>query len=204
MILSRAKEDFSNVLSKSSIERLAEADSYELVHEVQEFFADYSPLLPYLFSLNHIPSSSAPLHGSTLTSWDAEALKRSVHGIAAVLLSLKKKPVIRYERMSIMARKLGSEIKVCCIFAPHYRCFLISVAQKFTEDHASLFDFRPTQTTPLLIILDRLNDPVTPLLSQWTYQAMVHELLGIVNGRVDLSTVPDVQKDLRVSTLPLA
>ena len=82
-----------------------------------------------------------------------------------------------------MARKLGSEIK------------------KFTEDHVSLFDFRPTQTAPLLIILDRLNDPVTPLLSQWTYQAMVHELLGIVNGRVDLSTVPDVQKDLREITL---
>ena len=31
---------------------------------------------------------------------------------------------------------------------------------------------------------DRRNDPVTPLLSQWTYQAMVHELCGITNGRV--------------------
>jgi Sec1 family len=110
--LSRAKEDFSNVLSKSSIEQLAEADSYELVREIQEFFADYSPLLPYLFSLNHIPSPNAPLYGPSSTSWDPEALKRSVHGISAVLLSLKKKPVIRYERMSVMARKLGSEIKV--------------------------------------------------------------------------------------------
>ena len=43
-----------------------------------------------------------------------------------------------------------------------------------------------------------MNDPVTPLLSQWTYQAMVHELLGIVNGRVDLSMVPDISKELRV------
>jgi hypothetical protein len=34
--------------------------------------------------------------------------------------------------------------------------------------------------------LDRRNDPVTPLLSQWTYQAMVHELCGITNGRVKL------------------
>lgn len=31
---------------------------------------------------------------------------------------------------------------------------------------------------------DRRNDPLTPLLSQWTYQAMVHELIGITNGRV--------------------
>ena len=34
------------------------------------------------------------------------------------------------------------------------------------------------------MILDRLDDPVTPLLSQWTYQAMIHELIGIKNNRV--------------------
>jgi hypothetical protein len=51
----------------------------------------------------------------------------------------------------------------------------------------------------LLLILDRRNDPVTPLLSQWTYQAMVHELLGISNGRVDLSKVPDIRPELSVS-----
>ena len=52
---------------------------------------------------------------------------------------------------------------------------------------------------PLLLILDRRNDPVTPLLSQWTYQAMVHELIGIQNGRVDLSQVPGIRPELRVS-----
>lgn len=39
--------------------------------------------------------------------------------------------------------------------------------------------------------MDRRNDPVTPILSQWTYQAMIHELLGIDNGRVDLSHLKD-------------
>lgn len=51
---------------------------------------------------------------------------------------------------------------------------------------------------PLLLILDRRNDPITPLLSQWTYQAMVHELLGIHNGRVNLSMVPDIRPELSV------
>lgn len=37
-------------------------------------------------------------------------------------------------------------------------------------------------------MIDRRNDPVTPLLSQWTYQAMVHELVGIQNGRVKIET----------------
>jgi len=41
-------------------------------------------------------------------------------------------------------------------------------------------------------VLDRKDDPVTPLLSQWTYQAMVHELLGLNNNRVVLKGAPNV------------
>lgn len=81
-----------------------------------------------------------------------------------------------------MAKKLGSEI------AYHM------------NENQDLWDFRKTATTPLLLILDRRNDPVTPLLSQWTYQAMVHELLGITNGRVSLEDAPDVREELRVSS----
>jgi hypothetical protein len=35
-----------------------------------------------------------------------------VRGLIAVMLSLKKKPVIRYEKMSGMARKLAVELQV--------------------------------------------------------------------------------------------
>lgn len=170
---------FSNILTKTAIERLAEADEFEVVREVQEYFADYAPLLPSLFSLNHTTS----IYGSTPNSWNPDALTRHVQGLTAVLLSLKKKPVIRYEKMSGMGKKLATEV------------------QHRIQNEESLFDFRLTQVPPLLLILDRRNDPVTPLLSQWTYQAMVHELLGIHNGRVDLSRVPDVTKDLTEITL---
>ena len=64
-------------------------------------------------------------------------------------------------------------------------------------NEAQLFDFRLTLVPPLLI-LDRRNDPVTPMLSQWTYQAMVHELLRIRNGRVDMSRVSDIRPELSV------
>jgi vacuolar protein sorting-associated protein 45 len=66
------------------------------------------------------------------------------------------------------------------------------------QQEGQLFDFRKTDTPPVLLILDRRNDPVTPLLSQWTYQAMVHGMIGIQNGRVDLSNVPDIKKELKV------
>jgi hypothetical protein len=77
--------------------------------------------------------------------------------------------------------------------------FIDHTPQHRIQSESTLFDFRLTQVPPLLLILDRRNDPVTPLLSQWTYQAMVHELLGIQNGRVDLSLVPDIRAELSVS-----
>lgn len=44
--------DFSNVVSKSDVKLLAEADEHEVVREVQELYADYQALSPHLFSLN--------------------------------------------------------------------------------------------------------------------------------------------------------
>ena len=72
----------------------------------------YAPLLPSLFSLNHYPTATSPLWGFTPNSWNKAALERAVQGITAVLLSLKKKPVIRYEHMSSLAKKLGAEVLV--------------------------------------------------------------------------------------------
>ena len=43
-----------------------------------------------------------------------------MQGLVAVMLSLKKKPVIRYEKMSSMARKLAIELQVQ-IFCVLYR-----------------------------------------------------------------------------------
>uniref|UniRef100_A0A8C9LPI4 Vacuolar protein sorting-associated protein 45 n=1 Tax=Piliocolobus tephrosceles TaxID=591936 RepID=A0A8C9LPI4_9PRIM len=39
-----------------------------------------------------------------------------------------------------------------------------------------------------LIVIDRREDPVTPLLTQWTYQAMLHELVGINNNTINLNS----------------
>jgi len=69
------------------------------------------------------------------------------------------------------------------------------LTQKIREEN-TLFHFQGN-SMPLLLILDRRDDPVTPLLSQWTYQAMVHELLGLTNNRVDMSKVPSIRKELR-------
>lgn len=79
---------------------------------LKEYFADFAPVLPSLFSFNHFPTNTQPLYGSSPNSWDPKALDCSVQGIIAVLLSLRKKPVIRYEKSSAMGKKLGIEIQV--------------------------------------------------------------------------------------------
>uniref|UniRef100_A0AAQ4QZX2 Vacuolar protein sorting-associated protein 45 n=1 Tax=Gasterosteus aculeatus aculeatus TaxID=481459 RepID=A0AAQ4QZX2_GASAC len=117
---------FSNVISKSEIKALAEADEQEVVAEVQEFYGDFIAVNPHLFSLN-----------------------------------------------------------------------LQGVARQIITKEYELFDFRKTEVPPLLLILDRSDDAITPLLNQWTYQAMVHELLGLNNNRIDLSRVPGISKDLK-------
>lgn len=160
----------------------------------QEYFCDFAPLTSSHFSLNILPTPlhpSAtqrvmPLYGSTPSTFSAHspALSRHLEGLTALLLSLKKRPIVRFERMSGMARALG-EALVGSMNAP-------------AHGGESLWDFRKTATAPLLLILDRRNDPVTPLLTQWTYQAMVHELLGITNGRVSLGDAPDVRDDMKV------
>lgn len=40
------------------------------------------------------------------------------------------------------------------------------------QQESGLFDFRRTEVSPLLLIVDRRDDPVTPLLNQWTYQVI--------------------------------
>ncbi|OBT87116.1 hypothetical protein VE02_02261 [Pseudogymnoascus sp. 03VT05] len=168
---------FSNVVKKSSLERLAEADDHEVVKAVQEHFADYIVINPDLFTLDlTIPKR---IWSGSPDMWNADALQRSTDGLVGLLLSLKKKPLIRYEKNSLLAKKLATEVR-----------YLVSQEEQ-------LFDFRKVDTPPILLILDRRDDPITPLLSQWTYQAMVHELLGINNGRVDLHSVPDIRPELK-------
>ncbi|KAM3550417.1 hypothetical protein MY1884_008261 [Beauveria asiatica] len=169
---------FTNVAKKSSLERLAEADDHEIVKVVQEHFADYVVVNPDFFSFE-IMLPRWRIFAASPDTWNPESLQRCAEGLVAVLLSLKKKPLIRFSKSSLMAKKLASEVR-----------YLMSQEEQ-------LFDFRKVDTPPILLVLDRREDPVTPLLTQWTYQAMVNHLLGIQNGRVNLKDVPDIQPELR-------
>lgn len=48
--------DFTNFVEMSDIKCLAEADEFECVRVIQEFYADYLAMNPHLYSLN-IPNT---------------------------------------------------------------------------------------------------------------------------------------------------
>ena len=156
-----------------ALKEMAKADERELVKEVKEFYADFLAVSNNVFTFNITPAVA----GSGI--WADGSLVRVTGGVSSVLLALKRKPVIRYVSGSQPAEQLAHEVA------------------RVYQNHNRQFVFRQPDNPPLLLILDRHNDPVTPLLNQWTYQAMIHELLGLKNNRVDLSDAPGVSQDLK-------
>jgi len=98
---------FNNIARTVYIERLAEADQQAVVIQVQEYFADYIAVNPDVFSLQ-----MTGIIGDHLQSWDSSKFDRSTEALISALLSLKKKPLIRYEKNSDMAKRLANELNV--------------------------------------------------------------------------------------------
>lgn len=164
---------FTNVVRKSQLERLAEADDHEVVTRVQEMFLDWKKINSDLFSCG----VSDPWH--SLSTWQADSLETAVSSVFALLGSLKLgHPSIRCEANSVVGRKFASQLDA-----------------HLNQHEATLP--KSASRNSILLVLDRLNDPVTPLISHWTYQAMVDEILGIVNNRVDLSRAAEVPESHR-------
>ncbi|KAK9069484.1 hypothetical protein SSX86_011388 [Deinandra increscens subsp. villosa] len=169
---------FSNMLNTTQLHILADSDEHEVVQQVQEFFADFVAIDPYHFTLNtpsnHMYMLPAVIDPPNLQNY----CDRIVDGLAAIFLAFKRRPVIRYSRTSDIAKRIAHE-----------------ASKLMYQQESGLFDFRRTEISPLLLIIDRRDDPVTPLLNQWTYQAMVHELIGIKDNKVDLGNVGKFSKD---------
>ncbi|KAL6731674.1 hypothetical protein Aduo_002513 [Ancylostoma duodenale] len=161
---------FSNIVSKTDLKMLAEADEHETVREVHEFFVDGIALSPPLFSINlkEVYDRSFNLTPS--------AFLRIKQALVALLLNQKKKPLIRYQRSSEDCKRLADDLN------------------QVVRREEGLFDNAKRDT--VLLIIDRSEDPVTPLLNQWTYEAMVHELITINNNRVAVDNQSMVLSEL--------
>jgi vacuolar protein sorting-associated protein 45 len=168
---------FTNVVPHDLLVTLGKADEKEVVKQIHELYADYLPINEDLY---HLGLSSGIVAAAKVNTALGKIglVEQHTKGIMSFLLSMKRRPSdIRYQSKSLICRKVAEKIQ-----------------QHLHRD--DLFHFRQA-AEPLLLILDRRDDPITPLLTQWTYQAMVHELLGLKDNRVCLSGAPGVSPDMQ-------
>lgn len=155
---------FSNTVKPEFLRSIAASDHCEVVRQVQELYGDYFAINSDLFTLR-LPFTRS-LHDEPLLERDRANFARIVDGLCSVFLALQITPSVRYMNGSGLCKNIASAL---------------------VRKLESLEDLSHSDGDAVLLVFDRKEDPVTPLLQQWTYQAMVHELIGIENNRVDLS-----------------
>lgn len=182
---------FSNIVPNDLLQQLADADEQGLVKQVTEVYADMYAVNAELFTLN---ISNSLLHSLPRSRWskaEEGSYYRQLEGLVAALLAFKKKPAIRYQGSSNLCSNLAREVG------------------NVMDREKELFQFAGAgggsgtgsggDPGCLLLIVDRRDDPVTPMLTNWTYQAMVHEMFNIRNNRVSVKDKDGKAEDLVLS-----
>ena len=175
--------------SDEHVKQLALADEFELVRHVGEYYADYVAVSPELFSLN--------VSCGGRDSWDAAWREQVVSGLLSTLLSLRAQPVVRHCARSETTRKLAVEIERRIRAGEDDTRWVGVHWEAFAEQalQAQMALGRNGGTAPVaggvgggaaadgiggdtvLLIVDRADDPVTPIVHQWTYQAMIYDMI---------------------------
>ena len=171
---------FTNTVSDLMLQELAEADTEEAIAGIHELYGDFIAADPQMFLAPCERNWACLVPPSWQPAGAHEVEDRSISALASVVLSMKRKPLIRYQSNSEHCRRIAEGLH--------------SLAYR---QEGELFDFgaRGVEHPPVVLVVDRLDDPVTPLLSQWTYQAMLHELLGMEDSAVDLKAAGVVTKE---------
>ena len=150
---------FTNIINRDKISFLASKDKKDKVVSLQEVYLDFSPLGKRLFSSN-LPNIVAERNQNS---------SRIVESLFSAICCLRAIPVIRYDGNSNIAESTAKQLD--------------KIAKATIQSLRS-----PRDQIVNVLILDRRNDPVTPLLHYIHYYALAHDLLGIDNNII---TLPD-------------
>lgn len=113
-----------------------------------------------------IDSTKITRNPMTISQWENADFVRATEGIVAMALASSRRPQIRYRSSSRVCSRLASEL-----------------GSRARNLQHRFFDL-PSKDS-VILILDRFDDPITPLITSWTYQAICHEILGIHSGIVE-------------------
>lgn len=169
--------NFTNVVGEDYIKSLAYADEYAAIKAVNEIYLDYFILNNQLFHLN----VDVNLMLKNLNLWksvDHMMAQRIADGITSICLSLRMYPVIKHVKNNEYSNLIANKVL------------------NFLQDNSDLIHRNcGNQPNGLLFIYDRKEDPITPLLTQWTYQSMIHEVFTISQNIVEVKNEKLVLSD---------
>ncbi|KAL2153262.1 hypothetical protein VTH82DRAFT_4417 [Thermothelomyces myriococcoides] len=140
---------------------------------------DFYPRESHLVTFRD-PSSFLILYNPTCNDLVAQHLRTLASKIASVCITLREFPKIRYYQPPAHATH---EARVLCM---HLARFVQQALEAYRESDRN---FPPHSQRPqsVLLVTDRSMDLMAPLLHEFTYQAMVHDVLPIweqENGKV--------------------
>lgn len=172
----RAHLNFVTKLDRSLMEEFAklvvQTGSLDVISSVHDQYLDYVCLERHLFSL-HKPNSYVTYNGSGATEQSIEsAMTEIAYGLFSVVATLGQIPVIRCPKggaPEMVARKLN----------------------KMIAEHPTLLRNKGGHVRPLLVILDRNADLITPFQHTSTYQALIDDVLTHKANRVEFVITQD-------------
>ncbi|WVO15558.1 hypothetical protein L204_103218 [Cryptococcus depauperatus] len=193
---------FTSALPRSLLEELASlilandptGQTGQLITSVTDQFLDFVVPSPNLFSLlprRELKENAGKIKDEWAEGKDSyiilndpratelaieEEVERIAKGLFSVIITMNMTPIIRCPRgnaAEMVARRLDSKL----------RDQIASSSSRGARDYSS-----DSLQRPLLAILDRNIDLVPMLSHSWTYQALIHDVLGMSLNRVTVPT----------------
>jgi len=161
---------FTAALTDKLFQKLKRNNVSKHIKNLKELFVDFMAFESRVFNFD-IPQSFNTFYSPLKTSEITHEVENVARKLVSLLATLGDKPIIRYydpngDRRTIAARvafQLENELENLCNMDP-------SFPPKTNYE----------QTT--LIVVDRTIDTSGPLIHEFTYQAMVNDLVGLENG----------------------
>ena len=158
---------FLSDISDDIIRKIAECDIFFFVKNIRRvYFNYYAPNNEFAHSNQ---TNSGQLVSKKLSQWESNDLNQLQiieETIISSMCSLRQIPVIRYLQNSDISLQIGDRV------SSKLKNIGISYPTDFERGKS------------LLLIMERREDPITPLLFHWSYQSMLHEIFGINANKI--------------------
>ncbi|KAJ2085656.1 syntaxin binding protein 1 [Coemansia sp. S100] len=173
----RAHLYFTGALSDPLFSKLSASAAAPYIKGIAELYIEYNPIESRVFLTTPSERPFFTLYSPSAAEMRSKDIEASADRVLSVVASLGIRPYVRYYRppgsattpAETMANCLQSKLDDYCA---HER----RKAENYKEKQAA--DLQ----TSTVIVLDRSVDIYAPLIHEFSYQAMVHDLIDLESG----------------------